>query len=91
MEAGVFCIKAFYGEDNSVVKEPVVRLTRSTEPKPYVVVDLVQGQAPPANVIDARQPIKHCIRNPFTEEQLKALKVGDQLWLSDADLAYRKG
>lgn len=89
MTDGVYSIVAFYAEDNTKTEETTVRMTRSAEPKPYVVVDLIQGQAPPAGVVDARQPIKHTIRNPFNKEQLEAMKIGTQLWFCAADFAYR--
>jgi hypothetical protein len=89
MNDGIYSIVAFYSEDNEKCLESKVRFTRTAEPKPFVVVDLVQGSAPPADVIDARQPIKHTIRQPFTEDQLKALKVGAKLWFSASDFAYR--
>lgn len=87
---GIYSIVAFYGADNVKSQESKVRLTRTAEPKPFVVVDLVQGSALPANVKDARQPIKkHTIRDPFNEDELKALKVGEELWFCAADFAYR--
>lgn len=89
MTDGLFSIVAFYTEDNVKTEDTTVRLTRSAEPKPFVVVDLVQGAAPPAGVIDARSPIKHTIRSPFTKEQLEAMKIGSQLWFCAADFAYR--
>jgi hypothetical protein len=89
MNDGIYSIVAFYGDGNVKLQESEVRFTRTDEPKPYVVVDLVQGSAPPAGVIDARQPIKHTIRSPFNKEQLQALKVGAKLWFCESDFAYR--